>query len=203
MEFKKIIDPKKAFVFLFDNVIYPEKDYLLQVYYLFAEFMAYSEQKDSKAILAFMQEEFSINGKDDIFDKTKTQFGLADKYQENFERLHVTARLPLKLLLYKQVLAFLQELVVERKSIYLILEGNAEVQINKVKQLEWNGLEQYLKLYFTQEFAHSVNKTLDFVIEENKLNLSEILVVTDGELRDGEKVLKSIETISVSKLLFN
>ncbi|RYY34080.1 MAG: haloacid dehalogenase, partial [Sphingobacteriaceae bacterium] len=31
------IDPRKqAFVFELDNVLYPEKDYLFQVYYLFA-----------------------------------------------------------------------------------------------------------------------------------------------------------------------
>ena len=34
---------KKAFVFELDNVLYPEKDYLLQVYYLFASFLEYSE----------------------------------------------------------------------------------------------------------------------------------------------------------------
>ena len=33
------VDPrKKAFIFELDNVLYPEKDYIYQVYYLFAAY---------------------------------------------------------------------------------------------------------------------------------------------------------------------
>ena len=36
MKYTDIDKRKQAFVFELDNVIYPEKDYLFQVYYLFA-----------------------------------------------------------------------------------------------------------------------------------------------------------------------
>jgi hypothetical protein len=34
---------KKAFVFELDNVLYPEKDYFFQIYYLFANLLEYTE----------------------------------------------------------------------------------------------------------------------------------------------------------------
>ncbi|RZL53490.1 MAG: haloacid dehalogenase, partial [Pedobacter sp.] len=43
MNIEDYIKTKKAFIIGFDNVLYPEKDYLLQVYYLFSEFITYSE----------------------------------------------------------------------------------------------------------------------------------------------------------------
>jgi len=39
MNYKDIDKRKKAFIFELDNVLYPEKDYLYQVYYLFASML--------------------------------------------------------------------------------------------------------------------------------------------------------------------
>ena len=43
LNYTNIPASKKAFIFELDNVLYPEKDYLLQVYYLFASFLEYTE----------------------------------------------------------------------------------------------------------------------------------------------------------------
>jgi hypothetical protein len=178
MNFSTHTKDKKAFIFGLDNVIYPEKDYLLQVYYLYAEFLSYMGQMDSKAILSFMQLEFSKNGSVDIFDKTALQFNIESKYKENFQLLHLNARLPLKLLLYKQVLAFLQELIVESKEIFLLVEGNPAMQLNKIKQMEWHGLEKYLKVYFTQEFdLKPSEKVINFICETHSLCKEDLLFI--------------------------
>ena len=43
------IDPRKtAFIFELDNVLYPEKDYLFQAYYLFAGYLEYLDLIDEK-----------------------------------------------------------------------------------------------------------------------------------------------------------
>ena len=43
LKYKDLDDRIKAFVFELDDVIYPEKDYLLQVYYLFSNFKTVNE----------------------------------------------------------------------------------------------------------------------------------------------------------------
>lgn len=142
---------KKAFVFELDNVLFPAQDYLFQVYYLFAAFVEHTEQWDSKAMIASMLTAYQEQGEDAVFETVKKKFSLEPHYQENFDRLLKTARLPLKLLLYQQMLDLLQQIVVDRKQIFILTNGNPEQQLNKIKQVEWNGLEDYLVCYFADE----------------------------------------------------
>lgn len=202
MAFEQYIANKKAFVLGLDNVLYPEKDYLLQVYYLFSEFMAYSEQLDSKAVIALMQDEFAAHGAAAIFEKTAAEFNIPEKYATNFALLHQNARLPLKLLLFQQVLSFLQEVVVERKEIYLLVNGDPLQQINKIKQIEWHGLEQYLKLYFTEEFEVEPSiKSLQFVIDQHHLNKEEMLMIGAKDKEQAIAAAAGIDYLAVTKLL--
>lgn len=202
MAFEQYIKGKKAVVFGLDNVIYPEKDYLLQVYYLFSEFISYSEQMDAKEILAYMTDEYRVHGEVNIFDKTADRFNIPLKYFNNFILLHQTARLPLKLLLYKQILAFIQELVLERIAVFLLVDGKPEVQINKIKQLEWNGLEQYLKVYFTEEFeAKPSTKSLEFIINEHQFKKEDVLIVGFKKEEEQFARLANVDYLSTVNLL--
>lgn len=54
MSFESYLKDNDVFIFDLDQVLYPEKDFLLQVYYLFAQFIEYSEQKQATEILRFM-----------------------------------------------------------------------------------------------------------------------------------------------------
>lgn len=202
MAFEDYIKNKKAFILGLDNVIYPEKDYLLQVYYLFAEFMEYSEQLNAKAILDFMRQEFESHGIVNIFEKTAAQFNIPEKYKGNFILLHQNARLPLKLLLYQQVLSFLQEVVIERKDIFLLIDGDPIQQLNKIKQIEWHGLEQYLKVYFSAEFEPKPSqKSLQYIIEQNQLAKQELLMVGFGAADEEYAINAGIDFLFVTNLL--
>lgn len=202
MAFEQYIKGKKAIIFGLDNVLYPEKDYLLQVYYLFSEFISYSEQMDAKEILAYMTNEFATNGKINIFEKTADKFNIPLKYSSNFILLHQTARLPLKLLLYQQVLSFLQELVVERVAIFLLVDGKPEEQINKIKQLEWHGLEQYLKVYFTEEFeAKPSTKALDFIISQHQLTTEDLLMVGFDQEEQQYAISADVDFLTIQSLI--
>ncbi len=202
MAFEEYIKDKKGFILGLDNVIYPEKDYLLQVYYLFAEFMAYVAQKDSGAVINFMQKEFAANGSEQIFEKTATKFDIPEKYKTNFDLLHQTARLPLKLLLFNQVLSFLQEIVGERKEIFLLIDGDPLQQVNKIKQMEWHGLEKYLKVYFSEEFEPKPSaNSINFIMESNKINKNELLMIGCSNQDEEYALTISLEYLSVTKLL--
>lgn len=201
MILEDLIKDKNAVILGLDDIIYPEKDYLLQVYYLFAEFLAYIEQFDSAKIISFMQNEYMHNGSELVFEKTAAEFNIPNKYKENFLLLHKTARLPLKLLLYQQVLTLLQELVVERKKIFLLVDGDPEQQINKIKQFEWHGLEQYLNLYFVAEFAAKPSpESLNFIMEQHGLSKTDILLIGKG-LDQDFAVQSGIAYFNVTKLL--
>lgn len=180
-----LLTDKKALIITLDDALYPKKDYLLQVYYLFSEFMAYSEQLDSKTIIDFMSREYAANGEEEIFNKTAAKFGIPEKYRHNFNLLHETARLPLKLLLFKQVLELLQEAVTDRIRIFILAEGNAAAAINKIKQTEWHGLQQYLKMYFTIEYNNDIIGTLSALLKNEKVEKADaVLFIAPKEVKD-------------------
>jgi len=201
MSFEKYISNKKALAITLDDALYPKKDYLLQVYYLFSEFMAYTEQLDAKAIVDFMSKDYNEHGAKNIFAKTAAQFGIPDKYEQNFNLLFETARLPLKLLLFQNVLGLLQELVVDRRPIFIIAEGNPAEAINKIKQIEWNGLEPYLKLYFTVEYNGSANDTITALLKEHRLEKDEVVLFVAENQLGANFVDADIACFSVTEIL--
>ncbi|WP_343524234.1 HAD hydrolase-like protein [Pedobacter sp.] len=190
MDVNQYVKDKQIVIFELDDVLFPEKDYLLQVYYLFAQFIEYTEQKNAQPILGFMRAEYENNGVEKLFEKTAKQFGIDLKYEYNFNLLHQNARLPLKLLLYKDMLEFMQELVVDRKQIVIVTAGNPEQQLNKIKQTEWNGLEQYLTVYFVDELGQSKAEIFQNILNNNNLSVNQALVV--GANKFDEQQAKSI-----------
>lgn len=209
MIFDQYIKEKQAFVFELDDVLYPHKDYLLQVYYLFAQFMEYGEQLNAAEIVKYMQQTYHEAGAEGIFEKTAAKFNIPEKFKLNFDLLAHSARLPLKLLLFNDVLSFLQQIVVERKQIFILTAGEPATQLNKIKQLDWQGLEQYLVVYFIAETASgTVEEGLSLIMEKHQLNAIDLLVIgkiagqeTDV-LNNGLKVLNtSVEFLNVDKLL--
>ena len=174
------IDPvKKGFIFELDNVLYPERDYLLQVYYLFSNFIEFTETiPTASELIDFMKTAYETHGAAGLFDRASGMFGIDQKYRENFDKLHYTARLPLKLELYKPMLALLQEMVIDRKQLFIVTNGKPEIQLNKIRQTEWNGLEKYLVVYFAEEIkSKPETDVLEFILGKHQLLRKELVVI--------------------------
>ncbi len=178
IQFSAIQPEIKAVIFELDDVLIPEKDYDLQVYYLFANFLEYLETfPPAQDVVAFMSKRYEIHGKENMFEEVVKTFGIDTKYQENLNLLFKNAKLPLKLLLYKEALDLLQQLIVNRKQIFILTKGDPEQQLNKLKQVEWNGLEKYLKVYFIEELGDTC---VDFIKSQNNLESAALLFVSNS-----------------------
>jgi FMN phosphatase YigB (HAD superfamily) len=176
------LDKYQGYIFELDNVIYPEKDYLFQVYYLFASFIEYIELFDAKVITDLMVDTYKAEGGDKVFDKVKEKFAIDEKYRENFDRLMLTAKLPLKLLVYQAVLEMFQDIVVDRKKIFLVTNGRPGLQLNKIRQTEWHGLEPYLICYFAEEtLSMPEPDVLHLLLKEHSLERREVVMIGNSE----------------------
>ncbi|WP_134088137.1 HAD family hydrolase [Olivibacter sp. XZL3] len=177
--YKDLVKNKKAFVFEVDDVLYPEKDYLLQVYYLFAHLLEYTETVPPAADLtAFLKKAYEHHGSESIFERAAAVFGIDGKYLENFKRMHVNAQLPLKLLLFEEIKEMLQDIVADGKQILVLTKGNPLMQLNKLKQIEWGALREHVKMYFYDELVlqGEVNP-LGYLLADNQLSQGEVLLV--------------------------
>jgi FMN phosphatase YigB (HAD superfamily) len=182
LKYRDIDKRKNAFIFDLDNVLYPEKDYLFQVYYLFAGLLEYTELIDAKQTTDLMVNTYNTEGKDVVFDRLKEKLNINEKHHQNLRNLLITAKLPLKLLLYKNMLTLLQEIVIDRKKIFIVTNGTPEQQLNKIKQTEWHGLEQYLIAYFASEkIAKPEPDVIDLLINEHNLQRREILMIENSD----------------------
>lgn len=200
-KYEDYINANQAFIFELDNVLYPEKDYQLQVYYLFAQFIEYGEQTDAQEIIHFMEETYFKEGKKDIFEKTATRFGLPEKYKINFDLLQQNAKLPLKLLLFAPVLDFMKEIRDAGKFIFLLVEGDPAQQLNKIKQIEWNGLEQSLIVYFSAEtISGSFEDTLDMIILKHELKREGVLLAGQSLKKHNTATSGQIKFLPIDKL---
>ena len=183
MIYSDIDKRKKAFIFELDDVLYPEKDYLFQVYYLFAALLEYTEHIDAKETTNLMVNTYTNEGKEVVFDRLKDKFGINERFRVNFNHLLITAKLPLKLLLYKNMLNLMQEIVIDRKKVFIVTNGNPEQQLNKIKQTEWHGLEQYLTVYFAEEtIAKPEPDVIHLLLDDHELQRKDILMIENAEV---------------------
>jgi FMN phosphatase YigB (HAD superfamily) len=182
MNYQNIDKRKTAFIFELDDVLYPEKDYLYQVYYLFASLLEYTEFIDAKETTNLMINTYISEGKESVFNRLKEKLGVNEKFRSNLDALLITAKLPLKLLLYKNMLKLLQEIVIDRKKVFIVTNGNPAQQLNKIKQTEWHGLEQYLTVYFAEEtFAKPEPDAIHLLIKDHDLQRRSLLMIENSE----------------------
>ncbi len=203
LKYKDLDRSIKAFVFELDDVIYPEKDYLLQVYYLFANFIEFAEGfPNSKNLTEFFKAAYLHHGEKDIFDRAKGAFSIDEKYRDNFDRLHHSAILPLKLLMYPKILELMQEIVVYGKQLFLITNGKPEVQLNKIRQIEWNGLENYLRVFYASEINSKPNSdVLSYIINNYQLTTKDFMIIGTSEIDQEFAVSTGVDFLAVKEFL--
>ncbi|MEO7214338.1 HAD hydrolase-like protein [Mucilaginibacter sp.] len=177
------IDPrKKAFIFELDNVLYPAKDYIYQIYYLFANLLEYTDLTDAKQTTNLMIDTYINKGADAVFDELVHTLKVDEKYRPNLDLLMATGKVPLKLLLYQNMLEFLQDAVTDRKKLFIVTNGNPQQQLNKIKHLEWHGLEPYLIAYFADETKPKPEPdVLHLLMKEYQLERRDLLMIENSE----------------------
>lgn len=200
----KDLDPnKRAFIFGFDNVLYPERDYLLQVYYLFANFIEFSDGfPPASDLTEFFKKSYEHYGDEGIFDRVKQAFGIEEKYRENFIRLYYTARLPLKLLLYPNIFSLLQEIISDNKKIFILTDGMPEIQVNKIMQTDWMGLEKYLIVYYVKEIVPNLDdNAISYILKQHHFNKNDVLFLGHEESDNVFTFYQDLEYININHFL--
>ncbi len=172
---------RSVYLLEIDDLLFPKRDYLLQVYYLFANFVEFTEGRElSKSMVDFMKSVYEERGEVAVLSETFDHFNLSDSYRENFERLQANAHLPLKLFLPEKTKAFLQTLSTSKKQIGILTGGNPVEQLNKLKHLDWQDLHPLLsslKVFFLKELQFRNIEPLDFLAETYQVKEDDICII--------------------------
>lgn len=163
----KLPENKQVYLFEVDDILYPKRDFLLQIYYLFGQFVEYTEGRAISAeIVQFMRESYELEGENGLLQKVQEKFGLAEDYTDNFERLQANGHLPLKLILFEEIKEIFKTLKENNKHIALLTKGNPVLQLNKLKHIDWEGWDKNIKIYFTDELVFRNIEPFDYIAHE-------------------------------------
>ncbi|GAA4788125.1 hypothetical protein GCM10023231_15380 [Olivibacter ginsenosidimutans] len=203
LTYKELDSHKKAFIFELDDVLYPERDYLLQVYYLFAHLLEYTETvPPAEDLVAFFQKAYTYHGAAGIFDRAADAFGIDANYRAQFNRLHVQAKLPLPLLLFGEVENLLKAIVSAGKRVFILTKGNPLMQLNKLKQLAWGELAKAIKTYFYDELViQGYQQPLIPILQENHLELADVLLFGKEDTIKDTDLEHQVDYLPIQKFL--
>lgn len=172
---------KKVYAFELDDVLFRKADYDLQVYYLFAQFLAFNLGLPiASELVTFMKAVYERDGHESVFVKVKEKYDLDPVYQENFERLYVNAQLPLKLELLENAEYLMIKLFNQNKHVALLTKGNPAKQLNKVKHIEWGALtpnRNSLKIYFIDELKFRSLDPITYLAEDYNVDKTDVYIV--------------------------
>ena len=169
---------KEMYLFDLDNIIFPKRDYLVQVYYLFGSFYEFTEGKaTANEIAQFMSKIYDHHGEEHVFGATKIMFDIDDKYEENFNRLLANAQLPMKLEVIPHFNELLLNLTENNKKIAILTKGNPIEQLNKIRFIDWESInlkKESLKIYFVDELEFRSLDPIEFIATEHGMESNQI-----------------------------
>jgi len=89
--------------------------------------------------------------------------------------------------------------VIDRKKVFIVTNENPAQQLNKIKQTEWHGLEEYLTCYFAEETAAKPEPdVLHLLIKEHNLQRRDIVMIENSETDRRCAETCGIDTINVN-----
>ncbi|MGY3052514.1 FMN phosphatase YigB (HAD superfamily) [Pedobacter sp. UYEF25] len=177
-----LLNDKKAIFLELDDVIFPKKDYDLQVYYLFAQFLEMTGGHSAAEIVEFFKEQNRLDSDEAVFEKFVQKFAFVSKYRPNFETLYKTARLPLRLFVFQKMLNFLNLAIKNGVQIFVVTSGDPETQLNKIKQINWQGMEQYVKVFFTEELGQTFYSAVAKLLLDHNFLAADTLTICKNKL---------------------
>lgn len=171
---------KKMYLFELDEVLFPEKDYCLQIYYLFAQFVAFTEARAvAEPLTRYMKEVYLDQGHAAVYPQAARAYAFQADYLENFERLMANGQLPLKLYLFNEVKLLLASILERDGQIGVLTKGNPVMQLNKLKHLDWQGLDQGVRAYFQDELDFRNIEPFNYIASENQLSVDDIVFIQE------------------------
>lgn len=80
------------------------------------------------------------------------------------------------------MLELLQDIIVDRKKLFIVTNGNPAEQLNKIKHTEWHGLEKYLICYFADELSPKPEPDIvHLILKEHNLQRRDVVMVENAE----------------------
>lgn len=191
-----------VYMFDLDNTLFSELDYLDIAYRDIANSLASRYSVSNKEVFDFLHNEFSVIGRNQLFNKTYAFFNTKSNIDES-EEIFVnwclstlrSVESPEPIYLYKYAYNILEYLKRSNKRIVVVTNGNVQQQKNKVRLIDWKGLNKnidfvYANLYAPKPDPKSFN---EYIKSRYFLNKERGIFIGDSE--SDEKYANAIQQV--------
>ena len=140
------------YIFDLDNTICKEEDYLFQAYKAIADkFTKILPGQSKNDLFRILKDLFLKEGREKLFDKFLTTVGLDGSYLPDCLKI-LRSFVPEKPIeIDRQVKKVLTSLKCQKKSLFILTNGNIDQQKNKIKHILWDGLDKQTGFVFANE----------------------------------------------------
>jgi HAD superfamily hydrolase (TIGR01549 family) len=192
-------------LFDLDDTLYPEIEYLKAAFAAIGQFFEKEYALNTRKVEDFLTTTFTKQGRKNLFNhcfhhfkeeiqgKKHENTDLSRDYREGvlLENIFVeqclnilrTLEIAEKIRFYPFVYKIIPQLIKQEKQIFIITNGNTTQQKNKVKHLQWNGMDASITIIFANQFAPKPSPKVftDFLEPNFSLKNKSILFVGDAE----------------------
>lgn len=182
--------------------MYSENSYLFNGYKEIGRLVAKRELNITEEnVSAFLINEFKSHGRHELFDKLIKKFSLDGFRIIDFLEVLRTFKPYEKLNLYEKGLLILKELVQNKKTIFVVTNGNPIQQKNKIDNLNWEGLSSFIQFVLANQFEPKPSpKTYYFLKQKYDLIDDQCLMIGDLSSDQEYAVNCGIDFLNVNEL---
>jgi HAD superfamily hydrolase (TIGR01549 family) len=191
-----------AYLFDLDNTIYDENVYLFEVYRKIALTISKKTSLNHLSILEDIKLQYLNLGREKLFDSLIIKYNLQENILNDFLNTQRTLRFEDKMELFPQIEKLLFCLKKLNKIVLIVTNGNPKQQKNKIDQINWHGLDSYIRSIYADEIEKKPSILLfQHIKAMYNIEESKTLIIGDSEIDMLFAKNSNIEFLNVSEIL--
>jgi HAD superfamily hydrolase (TIGR01549 family) len=171
------------YVFDLDNTIYKEEDYLFEAYKNIAATIAMKFPSQNEEVLFLtLRKLYESEGRTRLFNKFLAPFDPDQHFLQHCLHILRSFRPERKYDIFPAIKPILSELVIRKKTVYILTNGNPEQQRNKINNIRWEGLDRSIGFLFADELEPKPSPAgVEYIIKNTGADKSHAVMIGDSE----------------------
>lgn len=171
------------FIFDLDNTLYNEEDYLFQAYGAIAEkFTVILPIYSRDELFTIIMDIYREQGWDKLFDKFLEVIGLDKNYIQDCLKILRTFNPEKPLIIYDKARQVLGELKKRNEKVFILTNGNADQQKNKILHIRWEGLDENIGFVCANDFEPKPSPAgVNYILEKTGIKKDKTIFIGDSE----------------------
>lgn len=168
----------KYYLIDLDDTIFSEADYLFFAYNKIDIYLSSNFLIQKGKIYNYLKFQFRENGRHKLFNKMIKEFKLDVKVLDSILSILRGVKFDVKISMYPQMFQMIENLIGQKKRIFIVTNGNIYQQKNKVNSIDWRGTEKNLMFIYANSVEPKPSKKLFYFLKTNfNINEPETLMI--------------------------